>query len=159
MAWSFLEADFFACRSDAWSASQKAQEEGSVDAFLKKDSKITFGYGKRHDGVDPIGFTIPNDQDVDVCFFKILVTTEAIDIGPITKSEISLSNVILRGAVQKPEPSDLEWASEIITVISKRAQPSEGLSNQPNYHLAEMCSLVFYLAILMATPSHETTST
>ncbi len=125
MAWSFLEADSFACHSDAWFSSQKAQKEGTVDASLKKDQKFTFGYGKCHDGVDPIKFTVPNGQDVDVCFFKFLVTMEAIDVGPITQPEISLS--ILHGAEQSDPCTDFsnfsnfEWASEIVTVVSKHA--------------------------------------
>ncbi len=123
MACSVLDTDFFACHSEAWHSPQKAQKEGSVDAFLRKNSKITLGYGQHVDGVNPVVITVPDGQDVDVCFFKFLVTTEAIDIRPIEQSEFVLSDTKPRGARQSlpTEVLGFEWASEIITVISKRA--------------------------------------
>ncbi len=69
--------------------------------------------------------TVPDDQDVDVCFFKILVTMEAIDIRPIEQPGFALSDAISQpwGARQSlpTEVFGIEWASEIITVISKCA--------------------------------------
>ncbi|KAK0475329.1 caspase domain-containing protein [Armillaria luteobubalina] len=108
---------------DAWHSPQKAQNEGSVDAFLKRNSEITFGRGKRHDGVDPVKIIVPDGQDVDICFFKFLVTTEAVDIGPIEQPEFTLSDTKPRGGRQSSstELFGFEWGAEVITVVSKRA--------------------------------------
>ncbi len=73
--------------------------------------------------MNPVAITVPNGQDVDVCFFKFLVTTEAIDIGPVEQSKFALSDTKPRGA-RELSPSEIfgfEWSSEIITIVSKRA--------------------------------------
>ncbi len=73
--------------------------------------------------MNPMSFNVPDGQDVDICFVKIIMATKAVDIGPIEQVESSRPDVKQRSAVPRTSPpSDLEWASKIITIISKRHQ-------------------------------------
>ncbi|KAK0221406.1 caspase domain-containing protein [Armillaria fumosa] len=109
---------------DAWYSSQKGQSERSVDPCLGKElnSKLTLGHGRS--AMQPLVFGVPDGQDEDVCFIKIFVSTKAVDIGPIEQLETPRADGKMRSAMLVPEkpvaPSGLEWASELITVISKR---------------------------------------
>ncbi len=61
------------------------QERGKVDPNLEMGSAVlTLGYGSG--GMNPIQFTVPGDQDVDVSFFKIFAMTHAVDLGSISQS-------------------------------------------------------------------------
>lgn len=97
------------------------QHEGCVNPCLERKSNFTFGHGGKH--CRPIAFTIPEGQDVDVCFIKILVTTKAVDIGPIKQSGPPPTDTKLWGGILLPAPDlDVEWASAIFTVESRHAQ-------------------------------------
>ncbi|PBK84254.1 hypothetical protein ARMGADRAFT_615488 [Armillaria gallica] len=108
---------------DTWYHPQKGQMngEGSVDPCLSNNSTLTLGYGRSV--MNPMSFDVPDGQDVDICFLKIFVATKAVDIGPIEQYESSGPDVKQRSAVPlAPSPSDFEWASKTITIISKRSQ-------------------------------------
>ncbi|SJL08002.1 uncharacterized protein ARMOST_11361 [Armillaria ostoyae] len=109
---------------EPWYASQMGpiHEEVSVDPCIINHSKLTIGYGQNR---DPIVFNIPDRQNVDVCFFKVLVITIAVDIGPIVRP---VSPARTREAVRLPKSllfSDFDWASKTITIVSKRAQSAK----------------------------------
>ncbi len=93
---------------------------GSVDPCLPNNSTLTLGYGRSV--MNPMSFDVPDGQDIDVCFVKIIVATKAVEIGPIEQFESSPPDVKPRGAKPwTPPPSDLEWASKTITIVSKRS--------------------------------------
>ncbi|PBK63111.1 hypothetical protein ARMSODRAFT_980290 [Armillaria solidipes] len=111
---------------DTWYHPQKGQMngEGSVDPCLMNKSTLTLGYGRV--GMNPISFDVPHGQNVDVCFVKIIVATKAVEIGPIEQFESSPPNIKSRNALSwTTPPSDLEWASKTITIVSKRSQSAE----------------------------------
>ncbi|KAK0421667.1 caspase domain-containing protein [Armillaria borealis] len=112
---------------DVWYSAQMGQHEDSVNPCIGSGQDFTFGHGRRHRR--PIAFSVPKGQDVDVCFIKILVTTKAVDIGPIT-SDPSPTDPTSRGGSLQPAPEvDVEWASANFTVESKRARSGEVLLN------------------------------
>lgn len=100
------------------------QEGGLVDPNLQKDSAaLTLGYGSG--GMDPILFTVPRGQDVDVSFFKIFATTHAVDIGSISQSSPftpKFTEAKKRGVECKPFPAPKHWTSRTIPVVSRRTQ-------------------------------------
>ncbi|KAK0457436.1 caspase domain-containing protein [Desarmillaria tabescens] len=105
---------------------QKSQikEEGSIDACLTSGSTLTLGYGRT--AMNPVVFDVPDGQDSDVCFVKIIVATKAVDIGPIEQLERDSppDDSKLRGALtlQIPPQSDFKWNSKTITIKSNRSK-------------------------------------
>ncbi len=112
---------------DAWYSSKisptNQMEQGSVDPCLPNDAILTLGYGSRK--MDPFMFTIPDGQDVDVCFFKLFVTTEPADLRSISQSSPFSDSRTPRGVSRVSPSSDLtgSWASIVIPVVQKTAQP------------------------------------
>ncbi|KAK0205134.1 caspase domain-containing protein [Desarmillaria ectypa] len=118
---------------DAWYSSKMSpnnkEEQGSVDTCLQKGSTLTLGYG--NGGMNPFAFTVPDGQDVDVCFFKLFVTAKPVDLGSISQSS-PFSDLRTRSSVSPaPSPPDLtgSWASMAIPVVQRRAQSV--VSNMP----------------------------
>ncbi|KAK0469386.1 caspase domain-containing protein [Desarmillaria tabescens] len=118
---------------DAWYSSKMSpnnkEEQGSVDSCLQKGSTLTLGYG--NGGMNPFTFTVPDGQDVDVCFFKLFVTAKPVDLGSISQSS-PFSDLRTRSSGSPaPSPPDLteSWASIAIPVVQRRAQPV--VSNTP----------------------------
>ncbi|KAG7451529.1 uncharacterized protein BT62DRAFT_991060 [Guyanagaster necrorhizus] len=118
---------------DAWysskmSPSSNKEEQGSVDTCLQKGSTLTLGYG--NGGMNPFTFTVPDGQDVDVCFFKVFVTAKPVDLGSISQSSPFSDLGTRRGESPASSSPDLtgSWASTTIPVVQRRAQ---SVANQP----------------------------
>ncbi|KAK0469283.1 caspase domain-containing protein [Desarmillaria tabescens] len=126
---------------DAWYSSKmspnnlKKEEQGSVDTSLQKRSTLTLGYG--NGGMNPFTFTVPDGQDVDVCFFKLFATAKPVDLGSISQSSPFSDLRTSRGEspVRSPPPDLTEsWASITIPVIQRRAQPKVSNISEANRH-------------------------
>ncbi|KAK0194259.1 caspase domain-containing protein [Armillaria mellea] len=118
---------------NAWYSSKMSpnnkEEQGSVDTCLQKGSVLTLGYG--NGGMNPFMFTMPDGQDVDVCFFKLFVTAKPVDLGSISQSSPFSDLRTSRG--ESPAKYSLyltgSWASISIPIVQRRAQPM--ISNTP----------------------------
>ncbi|KAK0194157.1 caspase domain-containing protein [Armillaria mellea] len=112
---------------DAWYSSSMSSSNSvlrSVDTYLECNSTLTLGFG--NGGMSPFTFTIPDGQEVDVCFFKFFVTTQPVDLGIISRpSPFSALTVRQRGGNHLPSPPvlDMSWASMTIPVIQRRISP------------------------------------
>ncbi len=97
------------------------EEQGSVDTCLQKGSTLALGYG--NGGMNPFTFTVPDGQDVDVCFFKLFVTAKPVDLGSISQSS-PFSDLRTRRGESPPSSPDLteSWASIAIPVVQRRAR-------------------------------------
>ncbi len=106
------------------------EEQGSVDACLQKGSALTLGYG--NSGMKPFMFTVPDGQDVDVCFFKLFVTAKPVDLGSISQSSPFSNLRTSRGESPARSPPDLtgSWASMVIPILQRRVQPIESCAPQ-----------------------------
>ncbi|KAK0223701.1 caspase domain-containing protein [Armillaria fumosa] len=90
-----------------------------VDTCLLPGSTVTLGFGSG--GMEPVKFLIPDGQEVDLCFFKIFVTTNAVDLGSI--SQLSpFTELIGRGAKRAPQAIEDDWGSRTIPIVLRRAQ-------------------------------------
>ncbi|KAK0484890.1 caspase domain-containing protein [Armillaria novae-zelandiae] len=90
-----------------------------VDTCLLPGSMVTLGFGSG--GMEAVKFFIPDGQEVDLCFFKIFVTTTAVDLGSI--SQLSpFTPLIGRGAKRAPQAIEDDWGSRIIPIVLRRAQ-------------------------------------
>ncbi|KAK0445831.1 caspase domain-containing protein [Armillaria borealis] len=122
-----LKLTSFGIQTVAWYSSQQGPAKEAVDACLVKDSKLTLGHGRS--GMAPIIFKIPDGQDVDICYIKILVTTKAVDIQPIVQYYRAPPDVKPRGAMLMPNHlvngSDVKWASKTMTIKLKYAQSAK----------------------------------
>ncbi|PBK76176.1 hypothetical protein ARMSODRAFT_1080291 [Armillaria solidipes] len=121
---STLEIDAWYCPPNLGSN----KKEGLVDTYLQRGSTLTLGFGSG--GMSPIRFTVPDGQDVDVSFFKIFVTTQAVNLRSISQSP-PFNEAIKRAAERAPPPVPKDWASRTIPVVSRRAQIVQSLSVQP----------------------------
>ncbi|KAK0484889.1 caspase domain-containing protein [Armillaria novae-zelandiae] len=112
---------------DAWYSSKMSpdnkEEQGSVDTCLPKGSVLTLGYG--NGGMNPFTFTVPDGQDVDVCFFKLFVTAKPVDLGSISQSSPFSELRTSRSESPAKSSPDLtgSWASISIPIVQRRAQP------------------------------------
>ncbi|KAK0500063.1 caspase domain-containing protein [Armillaria luteobubalina] len=120
---------------DAWysskmSPSSAKEVQGSVDSCLQKGSTLALGYG--NGGMNPFTFTVPDGQDVDVCFFKLFVTAKPVDLGSISQSSPFTDLRTRRGESPTPSSPDLteSWASIAIPVVQRRAPSVEAETNQ-----------------------------
>ncbi|KAK0500061.1 caspase domain-containing protein [Armillaria luteobubalina] len=115
---------------DAWYAPmtgaghEYGQRLTRVDAGLPVGEKLDIGFGPA--GVNPIQFNIPENQSVDMCFFKIFVSIEAVDLGSIVQSSVHDLLAKSRGAKQikpplPPPVLPVSWASKTISVVQKYA--------------------------------------
>ncbi|PBL03060.1 hypothetical protein ARMGADRAFT_1003870 [Armillaria gallica] len=97
------------------------EEQGAVDIRLSKDALLHLGYG--NSGMNPFVFTLPDGQDVDVCFFRFIVTLEPVDLGSILQLSPFLDSTPRSLRIVSPS-SDIpgSWASIVIPVIQKTAQ-------------------------------------
>ncbi|KAK0194258.1 caspase domain-containing protein [Armillaria mellea] len=96
-----------------------------IDTCLLPGSTVTLGFGSG--GMEPVKFFIPDGQEVDLCFFKIFVTTKAVDLGSI--SQLSpFTESIGRGARLVPQAITDDWGSRIISIVVRRAQTLQGPS-------------------------------
>ncbi|KAK0236293.1 caspase domain-containing protein [Armillaria nabsnona] len=101
-------------------------QDPQVDPCLSPNAKLHLGLGVA--GVRPFRFDVPEDQDVDICFFKFFVSDRPVDLGSIIQSPLSELLAINRGAIQSKNPSPPppppilpdSWASRTISVIQKR---------------------------------------
>ncbi|PBK76068.1 hypothetical protein ARMSODRAFT_950445 [Armillaria solidipes] len=112
---------------DAWYSSKMSSsksEPRSVDTYLERNSTLTLGFG--NGGMSPFTFTIPDGQEVDVCFFKFFVTTQPVDLGSIPRSSPFSALTMRRGGnpLQFPPVLDRSWASMTIPVIQRRVSPT-----------------------------------
>ncbi|KAK0451583.1 caspase domain-containing protein [Armillaria borealis] len=90
-----------------------------IDTCLQPGSTVTLGFGSG--GMEPVKFFIPDGQGVDLCFFKIFVTTNAVDLGSI--SQLSpFTESIGRGAIRVRQAIKDDWGSRIIPIVLRRAQ-------------------------------------
>ncbi|KAK0451584.1 hypothetical protein EV421DRAFT_1044539 [Armillaria borealis] len=127
---------------DAWYSSKMSpnnkEEQGSVDTCLQKGSALTLGYG--NSGMNPFMFTVPDGQDVDVCFFKLFVTAKPVDIGSISQSSPFSDLRTSRGESPAKSSPDLtgSWASISIPIVQRRASPI--VSNTPEAKKHEIIS-------------------
>ncbi|KAK0484997.1 caspase domain-containing protein [Armillaria novae-zelandiae] len=114
---------------DVWYASMTgAGHENSqhrVDACLLVGETLDLGCGQA--GFDPFQFNISENQFVDMCFFKIFVSTQEVELRSIV--QISLYDLLAnsRGATRikpllPPPVLPYSWASMIIPVVQKYAE-------------------------------------
>ncbi|PBL03181.1 hypothetical protein ARMGADRAFT_1003970 [Armillaria gallica] len=104
--------------------SSSKSELRSVDTYLERNSTLTLGFG--NGGMSPFTFTIPDGQEVDVCFFKFFVTTQPVDLRSIARSSPFSALTMRRGGnhLQFPPVLDRSWASMTIPVIQRRVSPT-----------------------------------
>ncbi|KAK0236403.1 caspase domain-containing protein [Armillaria nabsnona] len=96
-----------------------------IDTCLLPNSTVPLGFGSG--GMEPVKFLIPDGQEVDLCFFKIFVTTNAVDLGSI--SQLSpFTESIGRGAKRVPQEIKDDWGSRTIPIVLRRAQTLQSLS-------------------------------
>lgn len=107
-----------------------------IDTGLLPGSTVTLGFGSG--GMQPVEIFIPDGQEVDLCFFKIFVTTKATDLGSISQPS-PFSESIQRGARLKSSSEIIEdaWASRIIPIVSRRAKMFQGSSVPSNIACGE----------------------
>ncbi|KAK0499960.1 hypothetical protein EDD18DRAFT_808757 [Armillaria luteobubalina] len=110
------------------------EEQGSVDTCLQKGSALTLGYG--NGGMNPFMFTVPDGQGVDVCFFKLFVTTKPVDLGSISQSSPFSDLRTSRGESPGKSSSDFtgSWASISIPIVQRRAQPIVSNTSEEKKH-------------------------
>ncbi|KAK0194153.1 hypothetical protein F5146DRAFT_1183776, partial [Armillaria mellea] len=146
---------------DAWYSSKMSpgsskEERGSVDTCLQKGSTLALGYG--NGGMNPFTFTVPDGQDVDVCFFKLFVTTKPVDLGSISQSS-PFSDLRPRHTESPPSSPDLteSWASIAIPVVQRRAPSPSGVSIEPQTDQNGIIVLESP-ALPVPTPTHQPAS-
>ncbi len=90
--------------------------------------------------MNPFMFTVPDGQDVDVCFFKLFVTAKPVDLGSISQSSPFSDLRTSRGESPAKSSPDLtgSWASISIPIVQRRAQPI--ISNTPEANKHEIIS-------------------
>ncbi|PBL03057.1 hypothetical protein ARMGADRAFT_573 [Armillaria gallica] len=100
-----------------------------IDTCLQPDSTVALGFGSG--GMESVKFFIPDGQEVDLCFFKIFVTTNAVDLGSI--SQLSpFTESVGRGAKRVPQAIKNDWASRIIPIVLRRAENFQSPSVPPS---------------------------
>ncbi|PBL03058.1 hypothetical protein ARMGADRAFT_1069624 [Armillaria gallica] len=102
--------------------SPSRKEQGAVDMCLQNDATLGLGYG--NSDVNPFMFPVPDDRDMDICFYKFIVITQPVDLGSISQSSPFSDSRTPRGLRTVSPWSDLtgSWASIVIPVIQKTAQ-------------------------------------
>ncbi|KAK0223599.1 caspase domain-containing protein [Armillaria fumosa] len=105
-----------------------------IDASLPVGETLDFGFGSA--GVDPIRFNIPENQSVDMCFFKFFISIEAVDLRSIVQSSVHDLLAKSRGATQIKPPSPPpvlpdSWASKTISVVQKYAEQKPVTARDP----------------------------
>ncbi|PBL03171.1 hypothetical protein ARMGADRAFT_6380 [Armillaria gallica] len=129
---STLEIAWYASMTGA--GHEYGQPLTRVDAGLPVGETLDLGCGRA--GVDPIQFNIPENQSVDMCFFKFFVSVQAVDLGSIKQSSLHELSAIHRGATQikPPLPPPIlpySWASRTISVIQKYAEQKPVATRDP----------------------------
>ncbi len=112
---------------DIWFSSQKSpgdiETSHPVDSRLGKNSQLKLFESQ---DMTPIMFSLPEGQDVDICFFQFFVATESINLESMLQSSILPELGATRGAFrmetsQAPvAPDARQWASMTIPVVQKR---------------------------------------
>ncbi|PBL03063.1 hypothetical protein ARMGADRAFT_1069627 [Armillaria gallica] len=107
--------------SEMLMSSVHKEERGAVDMRLSKDDILNLGYG--NSSMKPFVFTLPDGQDVDVSFFKFIVTPEPVGLGSIAQLS-PFSDLAPRGISSVLASSDIpgSWASVVIPVVQRTAQ-------------------------------------
>ncbi|KAK0498876.1 caspase domain-containing protein [Armillaria luteobubalina] len=67
---------------------------GAVDSRLGKTSPLVLGLGGNLNDMQPVTFELPQDQNVDVCFFQFIVATEPVDVKSIWLEALYSKNLI-----------------------------------------------------------------
>ncbi|KAK0219794.1 caspase domain-containing protein [Armillaria nabsnona] len=112
---------------DIWFSSQKSpgdiETPHPVDSRLGKNSRLKLFESQ---DMTPIMFSLPEGQDVDICFFQFFVATESINLESMLQSSILPELGATRGAfrIETPQapvaPDARHWASMTIPVVQKR---------------------------------------
>ncbi|KAK0469284.1 caspase domain-containing protein [Desarmillaria tabescens] len=111
-----------------------SKQNTAIDTCLQGNSTLTLGFGSG--GMQKVEFSVPDGQDVDVCFFKIFVTTKAVDLASISQPS-PFNEMIGRGAKRVPPSITDDWASTTIPVVLRRTQTSKSPAVPPSIACSE----------------------
>jgi len=87
-----------------------------IDAALRSKQSLKIGYGGG--GRGPIGFYIPDDEDVDVSFLKFIFSTKLVNLENVERESPFLSSG--RATKSVPPVNVDEWGSILIPIAQKR---------------------------------------
>jgi hypothetical protein len=93
---------------------------GKADAPLLRGGSIAIGYGT--EGALPFRYTLSGEQNVDVGFLKLFLSTEPVDLSSIPQEPpFSARKGVGRKSERVKEELDPLWHTLLITVVQKRA--------------------------------------
>ncbi|PBK84517.1 hypothetical protein ARMGADRAFT_974216 [Armillaria gallica] len=118
-----------------------------VDTCLEMGSKVNFGL--TDDMVSPLLFCMSPEQEVDISFIKIFMTTEPVDLRCILQPSIEES--LQRGARAPVSGPILEWASMTIPLVLVARQSDDGKLDE----VIASCSSDVLLNIQLECPSTD----
>jgi hypothetical protein len=87
-----------------------------VDPPIRPKGSLTIGYGAG--GAAPFSYFLRNNQDVDVGFLKLFLTTEQVDFSNV--SQLSPFGKNNRGIErERPKPMRV-WDTILVTVVQRK---------------------------------------